>query len=346
MQTRQNLSNKTNSSTPQNTNTMNDTEWLQNANEIIQVHSSTSENAFRTAQNIQEISNENTTRTSRTIPNATEQSLSTSVSSSSIQQTTANLMTTASNTMEHPSIVLRPTSNILLQPANTLVNLSNMIEPSANTTELTANTFRPVLNMTENPNNVLEQNFLRETASTLQIRYLSLLTAKTKRNNSIDYINNAFAQGQLPNNLRFTLQPYQWPTSFDENENRANHNKQTKILNKALRDIANNRLNILQISLQQITNEINLHREDDFLLNTITKERTITDGLKQYMSNLSNQYQTFAEDSYNNKNKKSNRFRNNNVDNNESISINSQLSNNSNNKNNNRNKKKKKKKKK
>ena len=88
-------------------------------------------------------------------------------------------------------------------------------------------------------------------ASTSKFNFLLLLTDEVKREYLIDYINNAFAQGLLPNTLRFTFAPYQWPASLDETENRANHDKEIKILRNALKEIANYRLNILQISLQK-----------------------------------------------------------------------------------------------
>ena len=107
----------------------------------------------------------------------------------------------------------------------------------------------------------------------LQVHFISLLTDRGKRESSIDYIKEAYTQGLLPNNLRFVLAPYTWPASFDENECRANHQKEVKILMTALKAISDNRLDILQISLDKIKDEIDLiflyESYFDFVLNFI-----------------------------------------------------------------------------
>jgi hypothetical protein len=138
--------------------------------------------------------------------------------------------------------------------------------------------------------------FMQEYTSNVQSTFIHLLTQRQKRFNAIEYHTCALAQGILPNNIRIILKPYKWPASFNEEENRENHRKEQKILNTALREIANNRLNILQISIEQVKLEINKHNEDDFLLDEIVKIRPATDENLAYYKNISDEYNKFTID--------------------------------------------------
>ena len=50
-----------------------------------------------------------------------------------------------------------------------------------------------------------------------------------------------------------------------------------------------------------------MNREDDFLLDTISKERTIIEAPEQYLAELGAQYQQFTDDSIVKRNSKKNR---------------------------------------
>ena len=138
--------------------------------------------------------------------------------------------------------------------------------------------------------------FITELISDAQHNFIHLLKQRQKRQNAIDYHNNALAQGLLPNNIRLELHPYKWPASFNVEENRENHKREVKILNTALKEIANNRLNILTISLQQIKEEINKNNEECFILDEIIKSRPITDKFMTYYKELDTQYNMFTND--------------------------------------------------
>lgn len=138
--------------------------------------------------------------------------------------------------------------------------------------------------------------FITELITEAQSHFIHLLTQRQKRQNAIAYHTNALAQGILPNNIRLELKPYSWPASFDVEENRENHRKEVKILNTALKEIANNRLNILKISLDQIKEEININNEENFILDEIIKTRPITDKFMTYYKSLDTQYNSFTND--------------------------------------------------
>lgn len=119
---------------------------------------------------------------------------------------------------------------------------------------------------------------------------------REKRVNSINYFERAEAQSSLPTNLRMKLRVNSWPKNFNQDEIQANHLIELRILDAALKSIANNRKNILKLDLIQINEQLAELESETYLSTLLLKQR---ESLQEHMELLESTDQRFTEFKYN-----------------------------------------------